>query len=58
MPLQDGMLGSHLPDSGLDDVEVHQFPVEEVERTQPEPGIKEEDGQPKEQTSQKGAYKG
>ena len=55
---QDDLSGSYLPDTGLDDVEIHQLPVEKVEGAQPEPSLKEEGGQPKEQASQKGAYKG
>lgn len=57
-PLQDDLSGSDLPDAGLDDVEIHQLPVEKVEGAQPEPGFKEEGGQPEEQASQKGTYKG
>ncbi|KAG7228161.1 hypothetical protein INR49_013445 [Caranx melampygus] len=55
---QDDLSGSDLPDAGLDDVEIHQLPAEKVEGAQPEPGLKEEDGQPEKQASQKGTYKG
>lgn len=57
-PPQDDLSGSDLPDAGLDDVEIHQLPVEKVEGAQPDPGLKEEGGQPEEQASQKGTYKG
>lgn len=45
---------SHLPDPGLDDVEIHQFPAEEVERTISNPGHQEESCQPEKQTQQEG----
>lgn len=57
LPPQDELPGRHLPDAGLDDVEVHQLPAEEVAGAQSEPGAEEEDGQPQEQTSQTGPGK-
>lgn len=55
---QDDLLGGHLPDAGLDDVEIHQLSVEKVEGAQSEPGYKEENSQSKEQAPQKGSREG
>lgn len=50
--LQDDLSGCYLLDTGLDDVEIHQFPVEKVAGAQPEPGLEKENSQPEEQASQ------
>lgn len=57
-PPQDDLPGGHLPDAGLDDVEIHQLPVEKVEGAQSEPGHKEESSQSKEQAPQAGSNEG
>lgn len=49
---------SHLLDPGLDDVEVHQLPAEEVERAESGPEQQEEDRQSQEQTRQEGLVSG
>ena len=52
--LQDDLPVGHLPDPGLDDVEVHQLPAEEVEGAEPDPGQQEESRQPKDEALQEG----
>lgn len=58
LPSQDDLPGRHLPHAGLDDVEIHQLPVEKVEGAQSEPGHEEESGQSKEQAPQTGSDEG
>lgn len=55
---QDDVSLSHLLDPGLDDVEVHQLPAEEVEGADAGPEQQEEDCQPQEQTWQEGVLSG
>ena len=53
---QDDLSGSRLPNSGLDDVEVHQLPTQKVEGAQSDPSVQEEGHQPKEQVPEEGPF--